>query len=413
MQLLSRRSVVSLLSGSTWGLTSRSPSPLPSPSPPWGEIRPMTTTAVATPLPPPLPSTAPRQLAEYICHWTPSSFRQAIRDTDGQPFLYRGAESNQEEVNHIVGSSHSHSHSHTGIISRNETTTTTTTTTEWIRPEEPLPDLLILETHGYDQRALEYFEGLEQRLISKRVQLTTNNIINNNNNNSASPFFFMAMPSNGHIATSDPHEASKWGTMVVSVWPVGSQWSYVWPRNRSVFYDYNDDHRSSHPPVAVGHVTTRSSSTATNHHHHQRRHDVSSFSSDGSHDDDDDDDALMINTGIQDALHQPREVLFATTGWTSQTILHQIPQGKQSPTGPFPTSTVMGGEGATRQDVGTDTTTITNTISRIVAPSAFLAVPMDRDNELRQELEALNYGLTTRGDGTKGLFGMPGTPIGW
>jgi hypothetical protein len=374
----------------------------------------MTTTAVATPalpLPSPLPSTAPRQLAEYICHWTPSSFRQAIRDTDGQPFLYRGAESNQEEeVHHIIGSRHSNSHSHTGIISRNEKTTATTTT-EWIRPEEPLPDLLFLETHGYDQRALEYFEGLEQRLKSKRVLLTTgnNNIINNINNNSASPFVFMAMPSNGHIATSDPHEASKWGTMVVSVWPVGSQWSYVWPRNRSVFYDYNDDH-SHH--YAEGHVTTRNSTAANHHHHHHGSDDMSSFSSDGSHDDNNNDDVLMINTGIQDALQQPREVLFATNGWTNQTIVNQIPQGKKLPTGQFPTSTFKVGEGATRRDAGMDTTTITTT-TRIVAPSAFLAVPMDRDNELRKELEALNYGLTTRGDGTKGKFGMPGTPIGW
>ena len=132
--------------------------------------------------------------------------------------------------------------------------------------------------------------------------------------------------------------------------------------------------------------TARYSTTKDRRHRH--RH--------GNNDDDDDNnhlDPLMINIGIQDALRQPREVLFATTGWTSSTI-NQIPQGTQ------------------RQG---RTTTTTTTTTWIVAPSAFLAVPMDQDDELRKELAALHYGLPNSWgmNGTNGLVDIPGTPRGW
>ena len=93
------------------------------------------------------------------------------------------------------------------------------------------------ETYGNDPLALDYFQQLEDFLVSTSVTSATTDAI------------FMAKPSNGHIATSDSSEAGKWGS-VVSVWPLlpvengkedsqpakPARFSYVWCRNQPVFY---------------------------------------------------------------------------------------------------------------------------------------------------------------------------------
>lgn len=114
-------------------------------------------------------------LEETICKFTPKSFREAV--SKSSCFLYRG-----ESV--TTGGS---------ILS-------------------PEPDLLLPETYN-DSDALKYFQCLEKRLDTKKV---------------------VARPSTGHIAVSDRSEASKWGT-AVSVWPLGTTFSYVWPQNRKTF----------------------------------------------------------------------------------------------------------------------------------------------------------------------------------
>jgi hypothetical protein len=87
----------------------------------------------------------------------------------------------------------------------------------------PKPDLLLPNTYN-DPRALDYFECLEARLAvmpSSRFSPAT--------------LSFSAKPSNGHIGTSDPQQAVQWGN-VVSIWPLGDELSYVWPRDRTEFF---------------------------------------------------------------------------------------------------------------------------------------------------------------------------------
>jgi len=115
--------------------------------------------------------------ADLICGSTPESFRRAIQETNH--FLYRGAEGKD-----LWG------------------------------VQQPKSDLLSLDTYDEDA-ALIYFERLEK-------QLSVNHR-------------WVACPSNGHIATSNPEEAGRWGA-VVSVWPLGTEWSYVWPKDQSLFW---------------------------------------------------------------------------------------------------------------------------------------------------------------------------------
>jgi hypothetical protein len=76
--------------------------------------------------------------------------------------------------------------------------------------DHPEPDLLLPETYN-DSNALQYFQCLEQTLTSK------------------------ALPSTAHIATLDAKQAGLWGP-VVSVWPLGDAFSYVWPQDRSTLF---------------------------------------------------------------------------------------------------------------------------------------------------------------------------------
>lgn len=199
-------------------------------------------------------------LVDWICRFTPSEFRAAIRDSGN--FLYRGDDN----------------HASTGIL------------------QQPIPDLLMPETYGNDPAALAYFQCLEERLHDEtRTCCST----------------LSAKPSTGHIATSDPEEAAKWGS-VVSVWPVGTEWSYVWPCDRETFYD------------------SRSALCR--------------------------DDALAVDTGLDQALQQRREILFATSGLKNSDF--------------------------------------TMSKSSDVAPSSFLAISKTRDSVIREKLVLLNYGLT-------------------
>lgn len=114
-----------------------------------------------------------KQAAQLICSDTPRVFRQAVQASGGK-FLYRGA----------------HDATPTITVDRSK------------------PDLLLPNTYN-DPSALLYFQCLERQLDSSTI----------------------ARPSTGHIGTADPSEAALWGN-VVSVWPLGSQLSFIWPSDR-------------------------------------------------------------------------------------------------------------------------------------------------------------------------------------
>jgi hypothetical protein len=118
-------------------------------------------------------------LSEIICNFTPKAFRHAVAKSGC--FLYRG------ENSRIFSSG--------GRILC------------------PQPDLLLEGTYS-DPIALAYFQCMEMRLDGASSA---------------------ARPSTGHIAISDISEASQWGE-VVSVWPLGTSLSYVWPLKRKVFF---------------------------------------------------------------------------------------------------------------------------------------------------------------------------------
>lgn len=124
---------------------------------------------------------------DLICTVTPVSFRQSVSKT--QHFLYRGGE----------------------IVSAKAAP----------KIANPEPDLLLEGTYD-DSFALDYFACLERELGT-----------------------FPARPSTGHVATSDPSEAARWGEPV-SVWPLGTNWAYVWPRDTPVFFPPLSNHRDCH-----------------------------------------------------------------------------------------------------------------------------------------------------------------------
>ena len=113
----------------------------------------------------------------FICDFTPREVRAAVQTTGR--FLYRGASSASSAAPRI-------------------------------EIDHPEPDLLLPETYN-DSNALAYFQCLEQTLTSK------------------------ARPSTGHIGTSNANDAGLWGP-VVSVWPLGDSFSYVWPQDRSTLF---------------------------------------------------------------------------------------------------------------------------------------------------------------------------------
>jgi hypothetical protein len=224
-------------------------------------------------------------LVDWICRFTPIGFRSAVQEAGR--FLYRGATEpilQQEQQAAQPG--------------------------DFL--QQPAPDLLLPETYYNDPMALAYFQCLEKRLNSQRSYIS-------------------AKPSTGHIATSNPDEAGKWGP-VVSVWPLGEHWSYVWPRDRETFYESVDQD-----------ATSKLCRT----------------------------DQLMMDRGLVEALQKRREVLFATTGLLepstpkkfASTTLSRIPMKSSL-------SSLL-----------------------VAAPSSFLAVSQDQDERLRNKLARRNYGL--------------------
>ena len=113
---------------------------------------------------------------DIIANYTPREFRNAVSRTGR--FLYRGESSID--------------------------------TFEIIAEE---PDLLIPGTYDSPD-ALDYFRCLERRLSVSGTS---------------------AIPSRGHIATSDRIEAAKWGEPV-SIWPLGETLAWVWPKQASTLF---------------------------------------------------------------------------------------------------------------------------------------------------------------------------------
>lgn len=179
------------------------------------------------------------ELAVFLATRVPTEFLRAVQASGGK-FLYRGDEPGRECFS-------------------------------WdraIRICSPPPDLLQLETYG-DAKALAYFQALEDRLAFRQKT-------------------FVAKPSNGHIATSDPLEAGRWGT-VVSIWPLldanlmaAERFSYLWPAGRRTLYNGEEEPDSNIPTPTAGNRITNN--------------------------------ALVINEGLADALaaNDGREILFAT-----------------------------------------------------------------------------------------------------
>jgi hypothetical protein len=117
-------------------------------------------------------------VVKFIATSSPRAFREAVAQQG--TFLYRG----EPETNAMAGQ----------VCS-------------------PEPDLLLERTYN-DVKALEYFQCLEEYLASQQV---------------------IAKPSTGHIGTSNKRNAQEWGN-VVSVWPLGTDLSYVYPKRRREFF---------------------------------------------------------------------------------------------------------------------------------------------------------------------------------
>jgi hypothetical protein len=209
-----------------------------------------------------------KELAGFIVTNTPKEFLWAVKKSGGK-FLYRGEEpSNSTAATslllvRVIPDQRKHGKSKSNSNDRNDDTGDDDPRFFLVRTCNPAPDLLLPETYGYDLLALQYFEELEIFLSSSsavpsvaasartartaRTTTTTTSIPKTNTIEMP-----IAKPSNGHIATSDALEAGKWGK-IVSVWPLlpstttennnnknnknRAIFSYVWPRNRSVFYE--------------------------------------------------------------------------------------------------------------------------------------------------------------------------------
>lgn len=76
----------------------------------------------------------------------------------------------------------------------------------------PVPDLLSLSTYSEGQDAVDFFMCLEEKFSSFNVR-----------------------PSLSHIVTASRSQASLWGPPV-TVWPLGSDFGYAWPKHRPLFY---------------------------------------------------------------------------------------------------------------------------------------------------------------------------------
>jgi hypothetical protein len=122
-------------------------------------------------------------VVKFIATSSPRTFREAVAQQG--TFLYRG------EI----------------------TETNAPTTTMAGQVCSPEPDLLLEQTYN-DIKALEYYQCLEEYLASQQI---------------------IAKPSTGHIGTSNKMNAQEWGN-VVSIWPLGTDLSYVYPKRRREFF---------------------------------------------------------------------------------------------------------------------------------------------------------------------------------
>ena len=186
-----------------------------------------------------------KELARFIATNTPKEFLWAVKQSGGK-FLYRGDEPNSNAATLLFWIQNPKKHDKSNDDDDPHFFV--------VRTCNPAPDLLLPETYGYDPLALRYFEELEAFLSSSSSSFSATP--NANVDVAATPHSstkIIAKPSNGHIATSDALEAGKWGK-IVSTWPLlpstiessinpnninnnSAIFSYVWPRNRSVFYE--------------------------------------------------------------------------------------------------------------------------------------------------------------------------------
>jgi len=122
------------------------------------------------------------ELIEKFC---PVEFLNAVKDTGA--FLYRG-----------------------------ETLSLNNSNASCYQFETP-PDLLLQGTYGCAE-AVEYFQRLEDCSATRSS---------------------LVRPSTGHIGTSSIRSAAQWGNPV-SVWPLGTSFSYAFPMQRSDFFHCGD-----------------------------------------------------------------------------------------------------------------------------------------------------------------------------
>jgi hypothetical protein len=274
-------------------------------------------------------TTTTKELARFIATNTPKELLWAVKQSGGR-FLYRGEEPNNAAALLIrIPNKKTHG---------NDNDNYDDDPLFVVRICNPAPDLLLPETYGNDPFALRYFEELEAFLSLSFSAPNSATAI-------ATPktiAIAIAKPSNGHIATSDALEAGKWGK-IVSVWPLlpsptennksnnnNALFSYVWPRDRSVFYENINSNNNSNNN---NNDTSTTKTTQNN--------------------------SLVVNEKLQDALVAKggREVLFA-----------------------FAVTTEPGGRRTTPASTAT-------------AAAAFLAIPAELDVVLRDELERIGYGL--------------------
>jgi len=164
-------------------------------------------------------------VVECICKYTPTAFRAGVRRSGGS-FLYRGGGLT------LGNADTKYNLEFPPVLAKKKLLQKLCAWTQ-----NPTPDLLSLETYN-DPMALNYFECLERRLSLPTTSSQTPKT------SLLSYSLKIAKPSNGHIGTSDPQQAGQWGD-VVSVWPLGNSLSYVWPRDRTVFFPYPNTAQNS------------------------------------------------------------------------------------------------------------------------------------------------------------------------
>eukprot|EP00559_Dactyliosolen_fragilissimus_P001290 CAMPEP_0184864762 /NCGR_PEP_ID=MMETSP0580-20130426/16019_1 /TAXON_ID=1118495 /ORGANISM="Dactyliosolen fragilissimus" /LENGTH=271 /DNA_ID=CAMNT_0027363679 /DNA_START=1 /DNA_END=813 /DNA_ORIENTATION=+ len=142
----------------------------------------------------------------------------------------------------------------------------------------PAPDLLLPNTYN-DEHALSFFQNLESRIMEN---------INNNKNNTTNSNI-IAKPSNGHIATPSKSDAALWGP-IVSVWPLGNKFGYLYPKHGKLFYDSNNQKQQEQQQLLLP----------------RKQRDL--------------DEDFVLNEHLEVALENNQEVLFATSEQTTTTI---------------------------------------------------------------------------------------------